>query len=324
VIAYVARRVVGALVLTLLVSSMSFVLFWVLPSTDPATLRAGRQATPQLVAEIRAGLGLNKPIYVQYARYMRRLVFHFDLGYSYQDNYSVRSQIFSRLPATASLAIGAIVLWLILAAVLGTLMALRPGSLLDRLLTVVSLFFISSPVYWLGLVGLLLFSQDIGLWHLFPGAGTYAPFSSNPAVWASSLVLPWIVLASTYVAIYARVIRTSLLEVLGHDYIRTARAKGLGEFRVVARHAYRSAMTPIVTLTALDLGGLLGGVILVETIFNIPGIGRLAWESIQVGDLPMIQGTVLVGAFFIIALNLGADLLYGVLDTRVRPRRAAT
>ena len=177
---------------------------------------------------------------------------------------------------------------------------------------------ISAPVYWLGLVALYLFSSDIGKFHLFKGAGSYVPISQDPSVWFQSLIMPWFVLAAAFAAFYARLLRANLIEVMSEDYIRTARAKGLPERRVILRHGVRSAITPIVTAAGLDVGILLGGAILTETVFNIPGVGRLAYEAIQNSDLPLIQGTVLIGAFFIVTANLIVDIAYAFLDPRVR------
>jgi peptide/nickel transport system permease protein len=177
---------------------------------------------------------------------------------------------------------------------------------------------ISAPVYWLGLISLYLFASDIGVLKIFPGAGSYVPISDDPAKWFTSLIMPWLVLAASFAAFYARLLRSNLSETLSLDYIRTARAKGLPERTVVLRHGLRSAITPIVTAAGLDIGILLGGAILTESVFNIPGVGRLAFDSIQNSDLPMIQGTVLLGAFFIIFANLVVDILYAVIDPRVR------
>ncbi len=315
---YVVRRVLWGVVLLLIVSALTFLIFYTFPSADPAALRAGRQATPQLIEQIRRNLGLDRPVYVQFWRYLKDLVLHFDLGYSYQNNVSVRSQIFARLPATISLTVGAVVIWMVLGITVGVISAVRRGSLLDRAVMGAALVAISAPVYWLGLIALFLFSSDIGRVHLFSGAGSYVPLSEDPGRWFSSLVLPWLVLAAAFSAFYARMVRGNLIEVMGENYIRTARAKGLSERRVTFRHGLRAALTPIVTMAGLDIGILLGGAVLTETVFNIPGIGRFAYDAIINSDLPAIQGTVLFGAFFIIVANLAVDILYAFLDPRVR------
>jgi peptide/nickel transport system permease protein len=200
----------------------------------------------------------------------------------------------------------------------GIISGTRPRSLLDRFTMGGSLVAISAPVYWLGLVSLFLFANDIGKFPIFEGAGSYVPISEDPSQWFASLILPWLVLAASFTAVYARLLRGNLMEVMSEDYIRTARAKGLRERRVVLRHGVRSAITPLVTAAGIDIGILLGGAILTETVFNIPGIGRLAYDSIQNSDLPMIQGTVLIGAFFIIIMNLIVDILYAFIDPRVK------
>ena len=317
-IRYVVRRLLWMVLLLFAVSAITFLIFYTLPSADPAQLRAGRQPNPQLVEHIRHQLGLDKPWYVQYWRYMKDLVLHFDLGYSFQNNIPVKQQIFDRVPATLSLTIGASVVWLISGIAVGTISAVKRGKLVDRLTMGGALVGISAPVYWLGLVTLYLFASDIGRFHVFPGSGSYVPVSEDPAKWFTSLILPWFVLAASFAAFYARLLRANLLDVLSEDYIRTARAKGLSERRVVLRHGVRAAVTPVVTAAGLDIGILLGGAILTETVFNIPGIGRLAYDSIQSSDLPMIQGTVLLGAFFIVFANLVVDVLYAFLDPRVR------
>jgi peptide/nickel transport system permease protein len=315
---FIIRRLLWVIVLLVVVSFLTFIIFYLFPSADPAALRAGRQPNPELVAQIRHNLGLDNPWYQQYWDYMKRLVLHGDFGYSYQNNISVRQQLFDRLPATASLAVGAAVIFLVLGVIVGTISGTRPRSFLDRLTMGGSLVAISAPVYWLGLVSLFLFANDIGKVKIFDGAGSYVPISEDPAQWFGSLILPWLVLAASFTAVYARLLRGNLIEVMSEDYIRTARAKGLRERRVVLRHGVRSAITPLVTAAGIDIGVLLGGAILTETVFNIPGIGRLAYDSIQNSDLPMIQGTVLIGAFFIIFANLIVDVLYAVIDPRVR------
>jgi peptide/nickel transport system permease protein len=300
------------------VSALTFVIFYLLPSADPAQLRAGRQPNPQLVEQIRHNLGLDKPWYQQYFDYMKQVFLHFDFGFSYQNTISVKEQLFQRLPATISLALGAAVIWLVVGISVGIISAVRSRSLIDRVAMGSALIAISAPVYWLGLLSLYLFANDIGVFKIFSSAGSYVPFSDNPAKWASSLLLPWIVLAAAFAAFYARLLRSNLIETMGEDYIRTARAKGLSERRVVLRHGLRSAITPIVTAAGLDIGILLGGAILTESVFNIPGIGRLVYESIQHADFPMIQGTVLIGTFFIVTANLIVDIIYAFLDPRVR------
>jgi peptide/nickel transport system permease protein len=315
---YVIRRLLWIVVLLFLVSGITFLVFYVMPAADPAALRAGRQADPELIAQIRHNLGLDDPVYVQYWEYMKGIVLHFDFGFSYENDTAVRALLFDRLPATISLALGAAVVWLAVGLTVGVVSAVKRGSALDRAAMGGALLAVSAPVYWLGLIVLYLFSRDIGRFPLLPGSGSYVPLTHDPGQWFSSLVLPWIVLAAAFAAIYARLLRANLLETLSKDYIRTARAKGLPERTVVLKHGMRSAITPIVTVFGLDLGVLLGGVILTETVFNIHGVGRLAYEAIIRSDLPVIQGTVLFGAFFIVALTLVVDILYAFLDPRVR------
>jgi peptide/nickel transport system permease protein len=315
--AYVARRLLWAVVLLFLVSAVAFAIFYVLPTGDPALARAGRQPTPQLVEAIREDLGLNRSLVAQYGEYMGDLVLHLDFGHSYTSNSDVLDQILDRLPATLQLTFGAAVLWLLAGIPLGILGAVRRGSLADRASTVAALVAVSAPVYWLGLVALYLFAEDVGVWGVLPGVGGYGEAEGTVGR-LESLILPWLVLAASFAAIYARFVRGSLLDVLDEDYVRTARAKGLRERRVVLGHGLHSAATPVVTLLGLDIGLLLGGAVLVETVFNIPGVGRLAYDAIRGGDLPMIQGTVLFAAFFIVIANLVVDLVYSWLDPRVR------
>jgi peptide/nickel transport system permease protein len=318
---FVVRRLLWMVVLLLVISFLTFVIFVTLPSADPALLRAGRNPSPELVASIRETLGLDKPWYVQYLKYIDRLFLHFDFGYSYQNNVSVKSQIFDRLPATMALAAGGAIVWLLIGIPVGIISAIKRGTWLDRVAMGTALVAISAPVYWLGLVSLYLFSDDLGKFPLLPGQGAY-PSSGNiltdPGTVIPALILPWLVLAASFAAVYARFLRGNLIEVMSEDYIRTARSKGLRERAVVFKHGVRSAITPIVTILGLDLGILLGGAILTETVFNIPGVGRLAFDAIQKSDLPTVQGTVILGAFFIIFLNLLVDVVYAFLDPRVR------
>jgi peptide/nickel transport system permease protein len=315
---YVIRRLLWVVVLLLLVSFVTFVIFYALPSGDPAAIRAGRQPNPDLVRSIRHQLGLDRPWPVQYWLYMKRLVLHFDFGFSYQNSAPVRQLIFDRLPATISLTAGAVVVWLAIGLPVGIVSAIKRRQWPDRVAMGAALVAISAPVYWLGLVSLYLLSKDIGRFPLFDGANTYTPLSDDPGRWFGSLILPWIVLAASFAAFYARLLRANLLEGMGEDYIRTARAKGLPERRVILGHGVRAAITPVVTVLGLDVGILLGGAILTETVFNIPGVGRLAYDAIQHSDLPVIQGTVLFGAFFIVVANLAVDVAYAFIDPRVR------
>jgi len=318
VAAYVLRRVLWGIVLLALVSLLTFVIFYVLPSADPAQLRAGRDASPATLHEIRVSLGLDRPLPAQYWTYVTHLVFHADLGYSYFSGASVGSLLIDRLPATISLTLGAVVVWLLVAVPLGVISAVRRGTWVDKLTTGGALLGVSAPVYWLGLVALYLFADDIGKWPLLPGAGSYVPFTNNPGKWFASLILPWFVLASTFAAVYARLLRGNMIEVLSEDYVRTARAKGLSERRVVWRHGLRAAVTPLVTLAGLDIGLLLGGAVLTETVFDIPGIGRLNYDAIIHADYNVIQGTVLLAACFVIVANIVVDVGYAYLDPRVR------
>jgi peptide/nickel transport system permease protein len=255
---------------------------------------------------------------VQYAISVKNLVLHFDLGYSYQNHVAVRDTLLDRLPATISLAFGGAVIWLLIGVSVGILSSIKRGTFVDRLAMGGALIAISAPAYWLGLVAIYLFSKDLGKVPIFDATGSYTPITQNPIAWASALVLPWIVLATSFSAIYARFLRANLLDVMGEDYIRTARAKGVGERTVILKHGVRSAATPVVTMFGLDLGILLGGAILIEAVFNIPGIGRLAFGAIQKSDLPMVQGTVLLGALAIVMANLVVDIVYAWLDPRVR------
>jgi peptide/nickel transport system permease protein len=315
---YIVRRVLWGVALLIIVSAVVFVIFYVLPTADPAKLRVGRNPNPQLIAQIREQLHLDDPIYVQFWEYMKGVFLHFDFGESYVSQADVREIIVDRLPATALLVVGSVIIWLAIALPVGIISAVKRRSLLDRTTMVTTLAFISAPVFWLGLVALYLFADDVGVVKLFPGQGAYLAAATFPAkCWA--LFLPWIVLAAATAAIYARYLRSSMIDTMAEDYIRTARAKGLPERKVIMKHALRSAITPIVTLLGLDIGLLLAGnAILTESVFNIPGIGQQIVLSIRRSDLPMIQGIVLFGAFFIVIFNLIVDILYAYLDPRVR------
>lgn len=315
---YIVRRVLWGLALLVLVGALTFVLFRIFPTADPARLSAGRDPSPRVVAEVRQDLGLNRPLITQFWVYMRNLFLHFNLGYSYYSQASVRSLIFDRLAATASLTIGAAVIWLGCGLSVGIVSALRRRSRLDRASMGTALVLVSAPEYWLGLIALYLFAADIGQLRVLPGADSYVPLTSDPWKWFTSLLLPWLVLAASFAAVYARLMRSSMIETMGEDYIRTARAKGLPERRVVLRHGVRAAINPIMTIFALDVGTLLGGAILVETVFDIHGVGRLGYEAITHADFPIIEGTVLLVALFVIVANILVDIAYAFVDPRVR------
>lgn len=314
---YIIRRLLWGVALLIIVCGLTFVIFRILPTTNPAVLRAGRDPQPKLIKEIEAVLGLNKPLLVQFWDYLKEFFFHFNLGYSYYSQEAVKSLIMERLPATASLTLGAAVLWITGGLAVGVISALRRHTLLDRAAMGSALVLISAPEFWLGLIVLYLFSSDIGQFRIFPGAGSYVGITSDPWKWFTSLILPWIVLASGSAAVYARLMRSSLSETMKEDYIRTARAKGLTEKNVV-RQGVRSAINPIFTLFGLEIGVLLGGAVLVETVFNIPGIGVENYKAIQSSDFPVVQGTVLLAAAFIIVANIVVDIAYAYLDPRVR------
>jgi len=317
VIRYIIRRLLWGVLSLIVVAALLFILFRVLPTGNPALLRAGRDPKPKLVKEIEVALGLSKPLPVQFWDYLKEIFLHLNFGYSYYSQQSVRSLIAERLPPTISLALGAGVLWIVAGFGIGIVSALRRHSLWDRAAMGGALVAISAPEFWLGLVFLYLFSSDIGKFKLLPGAGSYVSLSSDPWKWFTSLIMPWIVLAAGAAAIFARLMRGSLTETMREDYIRTARAKGLPE-RDVVRHGVRAAVNPLVTLFGLELAALLGGAVIVETVFNIPGVGRLSYQAIQSADFPVIQGTVLLAAMFVIVANIVVDISYAYLDPRVR------
>ncbi len=315
---YIVRRLLWGIVLIVAVCALTFLFFNVFPSGDPAVLRAGRNGSPQTIAAIRHELGLDKAVYTQFFVYMKNILLHFNFGFSFYSGAPVLGLIKDRLPATLSLTVGAALIWLLMGIPVGIISAIKRGSVLDRGSMGVALLFVSMPVFWLGLIVLFLFSKDIGRFHVFLGANQYIGLTKDPVHWFASLLLPWFVLAATSAAIYSRVLRGSLIEAMGEDYIRTARAKGLRERRVIWRHGVRSAITPVVTVLGIDIGALLGGAIITETVFDIPGIGRLNYDAIIHSDFPIVQGTVLVAALFIVIANIIVDISYAYLDPRVR------
>lgn len=316
-IRFLVRRVLlGAVVLWLITMSV-FALFFVAPNNVARTL-AGRQATPQTVALISARLGLDKPLWEQYTGFVGRAL-HGDLGYDYYHQVPVTTIIGQALPITISLVIGGAIIWLLLGVTNGVVSAIRPRSVIDRSLTVFSLVFYSMPTFLLGVLLLyfLYFRLTLAGWAILP-AGGYVPISANPAGWLQHMVLPWFTLALVSAATYTRLTRASMLDVLGEDYIRTARSKGIPERRVVITHALRSALTPIVTQFGIDVGTLLGGVVVTETVFSLPGLGKTAIDAINQQDLPVIVGIVLFASAAVVVANIIVDILYAVLDPRVR------
>src|SRR5256884_1546047 len=315
---YIVRRLLWGVVLLVVVSALLYAMFRYLPTADPAKLRAGRLQSPKIIAAIRHDLGLDKSTLAQFWLYMKNLFLHFDLGYSYYSGAPVKELIFDRVPATIALVIGGAIVWVVTGVGVGIVSARRAGSRLDRASMGTALVLVSAPEYWLGLIALYLFAADIGQVHVLPGAGSYVGLTSDPVKWFESLILPWLVVAAGTAAIYARLVRGSMIETMSEDYIRTARAKGLPERRVVLRHGLRAAINPVVTVLGLDIGVLLGSSVLVETVFNIPGIGRLNYVAITHADFPIVQGTVLLAALFIIVANILVDIVYAYLDPRVR------
>jgi peptide/nickel transport system permease protein len=314
---FIVQRLLTGLLVLWLISMSVFALFFVAPSNVARTL-AGRQATPETVAAINHRLGLDQPVWKQYVDFVTNAL-HGDLGYDYYHQVPVTTIMAQALPITLSLAIGASVIWLVLGVFNGVVSAIHPRSFADRGLTVFSLVFYSMPSFLLGLVLLyfLYFQLTLAGFRWFP-AGGYVPLSAGVGPWFQHMILPWIALALISAAIYTRLTRGSMLDVLGEDYIRTARSKGLSENRVIYRHALRSALTPVATQFGIDLGTLVGGVVIIESVFSLPGLGKTALDAINQQDLPVIIGIVLFGAAAIVVANIVVDIVYVILDPRVR------
>jgi peptide/nickel transport system permease protein len=335
VITYIIRRLFAAVVLLFIVSAATFSIFYLVPrlvGSTPETLATryvGRAATPETVRLIADRLGFYDPVWLQYGRWVKGIFVGADydygsgvercpapcFGYSFLTRQPVWPDLLDRLPVTLSLAVGASLLWVVFGVSIGVLSALRRGSLWDRTAMGFSLAGVSLPIFFTGMVSLLVFSY--GLNWTAPG-GSYTRFTESPADWFYSLILPWITLALLFSAQYARLTRAGMLETMGEDYIRTARAKGLQESRVTTRHGLRAALTPILTIFGLDVGLLLGGAVLTEQVFSLPGLGKYAIDAITNNDLPKVLGVTLMAAFFVVIANLIVDLLYAVVDPRVR------
>ena len=316
---YIARRLVWSVVVILAVTAITFAIFYLLPPGDPALRFVGKQPTPESIALVRHNLGLDRPWYVQYFKFVKAIVvgdkFGWPgLGYSYDSSQPIRTQVLQKAPRTLSLIAGASILWLTVGVLIGVVSAIKRRTAIDRIAMSFALFGISAPVFWLGLMALFIF------WYKFNlTAGTgYTPFTDSPEQWASHLLLPWIVLALLFAAIYARMVRGNLLDAMGEDYIRTARAKGLSERRVIFRHGLRASLAPIVTMFGLDIALLVGGAVITESVFNLDGLGFMAVDSVFRQDLPATLGVVLLATFAVVMMNLVVDILYAFLDPRVR------
>ena len=333
-VTFIIRRLIGTVFLLIVVSMITFAIFFLIPrlagqtTLQLAAQYVGRNPTKQAILQVEQQLGLADPLYLQYGRFLKAIVFgtHYRagpevtycpppcFGYSFRSQLPVWPQMVSDVPVTLSIAIGASVLWLIGGVSVGVLSALRKGTLFDRFSMGVALAGVSLPVFFTGLISLELFSYK---WPIFPNV-QYVSITTNPLEWARNLILPWIVLAFLYAALYARLTRAGMLETMSEDYIRTARAKGLRERKVIVKHGLRAALTPIVTIFGMDLGLLLGGAIITEVTFSMHGLGLFTVEAVQNQDLPEILGVTMLAAFFIVLANLVVDILYAFVDPRVR------
>jgi peptide/nickel transport system permease protein len=334
VITFIIRRLIATVFLLAVVSMVTFAIFFLIPrlagqnSYQLAAQYVGRNPTRSAILQVEAKLGLNAPLWLQYGRFAKGVVLgaHYNsgpsttycpppcFGYSFRTQQAVWPQMVSDIPVTLSLAAGAAVLWLIGGVSIGVLSALKRGTIFDRLSMGVALAGVSLPIFFTGLIALDLFSYK---WPIFPNVH-FVPLTENPLLWARNLVLPWIILAFLYAALYARLTRAGMLETMSEDYIRTARAKGLNERTVIVKHGLRAALTPILTIFGLDLGLLLGGAIITEVTFSLHGLGLFTVEAVQNQDLPEILGVTMLAAFFIVIANMAVDILYAVVDPRVR------
>ncbi len=318
---YLLRRALFMIFVLWVVSILTFLIFVKLPPGNPAVRAAGRTQTPETIAAAKHALGLDRPVWVQYARFAKGLVpwpgwfLNKQVYFSYSNFVPVRTMIFSRLPVTLMLAAGAAVVWLLIGIPVGIISAIRPHSAADRAGMLFALFGVSAPVFWLSYVLLYVFWFRL---HIAPGSGIPIGEGVISAALHGRFLLPWFALALTYSAFYARILRSSLIDTMHEDFIRTARAKGLSERRVILGHGVRVAITPIVTLFGIDLGYLLGGAIIVENVFNLQGVGQLSIQSLFTNDFPVVMGVTILAAVFIVVANLVVDVVYAFLDPRVR------
>ncbi len=319
-LAFVGKRLASTVLILFAISALTFLIFFATPGVDPAARIAGRNADPQTVAQVRTSFGLDRPLPIRYALMMKHLFVDGDLTSYVNRGQQVLPQITAAIPVTLSLVVGAAVLWMLLGTAMGTLAASSRGRVVDPLLSVLGLVGVSMPVYWLGeVVNLLTQSRlHLSLFRWVPSLG-YVPLTQDVGQWALHLLFPWLTLAILYAGIYARVLRGELISALSEDYVRTARAKGLSERRVLLKHALRCSLIPIVSLFGLDFGALVGGsALLTEVVFSLPGLGNLTYNALQNTDLPVIISAVVYAAFFIVLANALVDVGYARLDPRVR------
>ncbi|HWD96987.1 MAG TPA: ABC transporter permease [Acidimicrobiales bacterium] len=319
-ISFIIRRFVAAVVVLFAISVSVFLIFFATPGVDPAARIAGRSATPQILNQVRKEFGLDRPLPIRYLLMMDHLFIKQDLTSYVNIGDRVVPQITQAAPVTLSLVLGAAVIWLIIGVMGGVIAAANQGKFIDPLIMFVGIAAVSVPAYWLGEVANLItqggLHHSIFSWVPPPG---YVSFTTSPSEWFLHLLIPWFTLAALYAGIYARVLRAELVNALNEDYIRTARAKGLSERRILLRHALRCSLISIVSLFGLDFGSLIGGAaLLTEVVFGLPGIGYLTYVSLQNLDLPVIMGCVMYGAFFVVLANAVVDVLYAYLDPRVR------
>jgi peptide/nickel transport system permease protein len=321
VLTFIVRRLLWTVLVMFVITAFVFVLFFKTPGVDPARAIAGRNPSPQILAEIRHQFGLDKPFPVQYALMMKDLFISRDLVSYSNQGVKVVPEVFAAAPATLSLVFGAAVIWVVMSIILGIAAALLRGTIVDPLLMILALIGISMPVFWAGEVANLITQSrfhDTFLFSWVPPLG-YTSFTQSPVGWFKGLIIPWITLSILYIGLYARVLRANIIETESEDYVRTARAKGLTERRVLLRHTLRGSMITYVSLFGLDFGALVaGGVLLTEVVFAIHGVGFLTYQSLTNLDLPTIMATVVYGAFFIVLANALVDIAYAWLDPRVR------
>jgi peptide/nickel transport system permease protein len=318
---YLARRLLWAVVLFVAVTLVTYVIFFVIPAS-PARLAAGKTASPERIAEVEEFLGLDKPLYVQYGKFLKRLVVDRSLGFSFVNRQDVNETVLRAAPVTASLVFGGIALILLVAIPIGILSALRPRSLLDRAAMTYVLIGISLPSIWIGLILSYIVGFRLGITPIAGYCDAINPAEASVCGgvldWAHAMVLPWSTLAIVGAGTYVRFVRADVMETMNQDFVRTARAKGAPEVVVMRSHILRNAMLPVVTMVGMDIGLLLGGAIFIETVFSLPGLGGTAIEAITNFDLPVIQGVVVFGAIAIIFFNLLVDIFYAWIDPRIR------